>query len=390
MFQNYIFTEQAILFAVGIACVFITLATFLIRTLPIVRRRRTCDNIELEDSTFEDASIIVYSGDQCADLEELLPQLLQQDYKGRFEIIVVNDGDSLEVRDFINQLQIEHKNLYLTHTPDGARNLSRKKLAITLGIKASRHPVSVLTTASSRIESDKWLQSIMKHFKSDSPIEVVLGYASHDPYEDQQFGSRIRSFDFVVDAATWLGDAITGHPWRGTECNIAYRQDIFFRNKGFSRHLNLRHGDDDIFISEISNRHNTVVELSEGSIVRIAGSNSPRVARERLTQRRFTERFIAKRPRLLNMLIWSSYTIAFVAPIVAAALYPDKIIGWACCAIALIAWYATGLTWYKCMRVLNGRRLLLTLPFIALSRPCRQLLRSIIHRSRHSKRYTWE
>ena len=69
----------------------------------------------------------------------------------------------------------------------------------------------------------------------------------------------------MVDGVHWIGDALAGHPWRGNEYNLVYRRDLFFRNKGFSRHLNLRQGDDDIFVKEIATAANTAVELSAES-----------------------------------------------------------------------------------------------------------------------------
>ena len=51
---------------------------------------------------------------------------------------MVNEGESAAVTDVVSTMQLTHRNLYLTCTPDGVRNLSRKKLAITLGIKATR------------------------------------------------------------------------------------------------------------------------------------------------------------------------------------------------------------------------------------------------------------
>ena len=106
------------------------------------------------------------------------------------------------------------------------------------------------------------------------------------------------------DTVAWLSDAIAGKAWRGTEYNLAYRRDTFFRNKGFSSCLNLRHGDDDIFVSQVATRANTAVELSDESVVTVPGSNTLRALRDRNVQRRFTRRFIHRRPRLLGAMGW--------------------------------------------------------------------------------------
>ncbi len=373
----------------SLLAVTVAFCAFLARIVPIRRSSRR-NNPAPAQGTFEDAAVIVYSNDEPTALEALLPELLGQDYPACFEVIVVNEGDSPEVRDAVATLQIAHRNLYITNTPDGARNLSRKKLAITLGIKATRCPVVVLTTAGCRIGSDQWLRRIMRHFSPDSPVEVVLGYASAAPYDDRSFGSRARSFDYVAESAAWISPAISGHPWRGIEHNVAYRRELFFNNKGFSRHLNLRHGDDDIFISEIANAGNTAVELSPESIVEVPGANSHKAFKIRSARRRFTERFIRRRPRFIGTVGFGAYLLAPLPAAASASMSPLNWFGWTCAAAILILWYAAGLVWMPAVKILNGRRLCLTVPFLALTRPLRLSWRYIRSTLSHGKRYTWE
>ena len=116
-----------------------------------------------------------YGGEALLDrLTRLLPRLLEQRYEPGFEVIVVNEGGSVATSDVVSMLASQHRNLYLTYTPDGARSLSRKKLALMLGIKAAQNRVVVHTMATATITSPLWLASIMRHF-SDPSVEVVLG-----------------------------------------------------------------------------------------------------------------------------------------------------------------------------------------------------------------------
>lgn len=385
---------QAVLLEISLAATLVSLGVFLLKIMPVSRRRARCDEDAARATALrasrEGASIIVYSVDEASRLEELLPQLLAQQYDAEYEVIVVNEGDSLQVTQLVADMQLQHRNLYLTHTPDGARNLSRKKLALTLGIKAARYPVVVLTAADAVIDSPHWLALMMSNFSPDSHIEVVLGYACAAPYDDRAFGSRTRSFDFVADSAMWIADALAGHPWRGTEFNLAYRRELFFRSKGFSSNLNLRDGDDDIFISRVATASNTAVELAMESIVEVPGYNSPASARRRDIRRRFTRRFIRRRPRFLARLGWSCYTIALLLPLAAIAIPPYTPASIAAGVAVLCCWYPAGLVWRRAMTALCGRRLLFTLPFLAATRVPRQMLRCVFSRFRHAKRYTWE
>lgn len=383
---------QWLLLQLGFIAVLVALVIFMFRVLPL-RGRIKKDDLSLDecvDGDFEKAAIIVYSHDEDSDLARLLPQLLGQDYPMPYEVVVVNEGESVAVSEVVGEFQLRHKNLYLTCTPDGVRNLSRKKLAITLGVKATRMPVVVLTTAGSCIDSPLWLKSMMRHFRADSDVEVVLGFAAPPPYDDRAFGARARSFDFVVDSASWVTPAIKHHPWRGTEHNLAYRRDLFFRNKGFSRHLNLRYGDDDIFVSEIADGQNTAVELSDDALVLVPGLNSPRAFRDEKARRSFTGRFIPRRPRILSGIGFTCYALAPLPALAAAALSPMNWFGWTLAAAVLLAWYLTGLIWHIAVKALRGRRLLLTLPFLAWGHPVRRLKSGIRSLFRHGKRYTWE
>ena len=368
---------------------------YYLRLRPISKARRHCDKEAAEadsaptDSGAAGVSVIVYSQDEAHELAELLPQILSQDYDGKMEVIVVNDGESLDVRDTIGLLQLSHSNLYLTHTPDGARNLSRKKLGITLGVKAARYDVVVLTTAAARITSDRWLRCITRHF-ADSSIEVVLGYAHPAADGDIKVGKRHRSFDFVADSALWLSAALTGKPYRGSENNLAYRRSTFFANKGFARSLNLCFGDDDIFVSEIARHDNTAVELSAPSMVTLPADNRHN-HHEQAIRRRFTEKFIKRRRRLLLPLsFWLAPIAVCAAAIAIACDYSNATTVIAGAVAALAAVIISGGIWRQMMGLLRGRRLLLSLPLLAATRPCRQAMIAVRSKVSHQKRYTWD
>lgn len=383
---------QSLLLGLSLLLTLVALTVFMLKVRPVTRCRARCDKAATEPAPMAcvGASIIVYSVDEQDSLARLLPQLLGQDYDGEFEVIVVNEGDSVGVRDVVETLQTTHRNLYLTHTPDGARNLSRKKLALTLGIKAARYPVAVLTGATAILPGNRWLRAMMSHFSDSNHTGVVLGYACADPYEDTAVGARTRSFDFVADSVMWISDALKGRPWRGTEYNLAYRRELFFRSKGFSSNLNLRYGDDDIFVSRIATDANTAVELAEESIVEVPGAATRRASRERAARRRFTERFITRRPRLLATIGWWSYALALLCALAVAAFPPFSLFTALAEAACLVVWFITGLTWRGAMTALRGRRLFLTLPFMAFSRPFRMILRTFYAQTHRGKRYTWE
>ena len=80
-------------------------------------------------------SVIIVAGDDGPALEQLLGKLFEQEYpSAEMEVIVVNDGKSENVKDVVTRVKHLNNlpNLRITFTHDELRNLSHRKLAVTL------------------------------------------------------------------------------------------------------------------------------------------------------------------------------------------------------------------------------------------------------------------
>lgn len=377
----------------SIISVLLVAAIYFFRVISVVNYRRRADHERPDkpDEHYLPVSIVIYSQGDADNLESMLDVLLRQDYPAAYEIIVVNEGESVDVRDTVSALRAAHTNLYLTFTPEGVVNLSRKKLAVTLGVKAARYDIVVLTTTAAEIGSELWLKRMMRPFEAGEAIDVVLGFASVDPSEDAGIGCRCRAYDYVVDSVRWLGPAIAGHPFRGTEYNLAYRKEVFLKNKGFARSLNLCYGDDDIFISEIARPGNTAVELSEDSMVRLRHGNHPRLFTERVLRRIFTESHIRRRPRFFFGLSGWLQSVAIVTAAAAGWFcYPNMQAAVIGAVIVISLFVLDAVTWRRAMKALKSRPLLLTLPWFTIGYPYRKLWRTARARLGKQKKYTWD
>lgn len=359
----------------------------------ISRRRRQSmirEDSENDAEKLPQASVIVCCRDENELLEELLPVLLTQEYAPGYEVIVVNEGENTLLETLVADFQLHYPNLYLAHTPDGARNLSRKKLAITLGIKAARHPVAVITGAQAIIHSRHWLAAMMTPFAAEE-IEMVIAPVMPEAETDTDFGCRARAFDTTVDTVIWVNSALRRRPWRAHGLNMAYRRSLFFNAKGFARSLNKHQGDDDIFVNQVATRSNTAVVLdSDAQVYFHAGGGAAQFMAERAT-RIFTGRFTRRSPRRISafnfwlLWVWLAFT--------ASAVYMDhrNIVTVTVAAIlTLILLISLICTWRSVMISLNSRRLLLTLLWLPFTRPLRLMWYHIRARFIHSKKYTWE
>ena len=172
---------------------------------------------------------------------------------------------------------------------------------------------------------------------------------------------------------------------------MAYRRDTFFRNKGFSRSLNLHFGDDDIFISEIANSANTAVELGDESILGVLAHNYSHALRLSAMRHLFTESHIRRRPRLWSMLAALCVPVSVGCLAAAVAMCPANGFVVALAAAVLIALVA-GVTagWRSVLRSLCMRRLGPSIFPLAIGYPLRRLMLRVRARFSKQKRYTWD
>lgn len=313
-------------------------------------------------------SVLVYTRNEAEWLSRFLPALLHQDYPA-YEVIVVDDASSDGTKDLVSDMLTQHAHLRTTSIPEGTRSLSRKKLSLMLGIKAAKHDIIVTTSANCRVTGEHWLEDIARNFVPG--VDVVIGYSHYRYSRDKRLGRRYRILDSVMTGAQYLGSAIKGAPYRGVADNLAYRKQTFFDNTGFSRSLDLKWGDDDVFVSEIAHGGNTRVELERESIVHAYYENVARAHYELKLHRDFTtSQLPVRKPFVAQGAFSAVHYLLWGALIAAAALNPCNVAVLAAVAvIAIAAWLLTGVPVRRLCRLLDAPALLLTVPALLLWRP---------------------
>lgn len=334
-------------------------------------------------------SVVVRSFNDGETLARLLPDLMGQEYSPGFEVIVVNEGSSDETTEVVEALTGTFDNLYLTFTPNDGLNVSSKKLAVTLGVKAARNPIVVLLSADAVIPSPKWLSRITLPFV-DPSVEVVLGYSTPNLLQDKGFGRRHRAFNLTEESVAWISEALSGRPYRGSESNLAFRRKVFFDNKGFSSSLNLREGVDDIFVNEITNGDNTAVELSEQTQIMRDCYDMRAQMRTARKSHAFTSRFVPRRGSvMLNLGSFSVFAAVVLFAVASVLAWPNVIVAGASALLALFMIIYDVVWWRRAIRALGGPRMMLTLPWLMLTRPVRALIFKVRCRMGHSRNYTY-
>lgn len=334
---------------------------------------------ELPEDGYPAVSVIVYAQAAASNLRVLLPQILEQNYPAPMEVIVVNDQSADNTQDIVAELEMRYPNLYMTFTPENSRNLSRRKLSLTLAIKAARYPMLVFTEGNCRVESDLWLRSMMSKAASDGK-EVIIGHAVSSQPDDEPYRplTRGRSFDEMLASVAGLNSALCDHPFIGTGYNLAYARHLFFDRKGFSRTLNLKYGDDDVFLSDIATAENTAVELSPASRI-VAMEYDPNMLHDLYRVRReFTRRLIRRKPYIATGLCSALMWLWLAAGVVAVVWALPSLVTLAAVIIAGVAlWVPTMVCWRRLAVLLGERQLLWSVPWLWLVRPLRSLRHSL-------------
>lgn len=208
-------------------------------------------------------SIIITCHNQGAQLEENLPSILEQEYPD-FQVIVVDDCSDDHTEDVLKEMSLRYPNLYHTFTPDTARYVSHKKLALTLGVKAAKNEWLLFTEADCKPSGNQWIRSMARNF---TPItDIVLGYANYER-EKGFFNSLIAYDRFIENIYTLRSVIIKDRAFRGDSCNMALKKSLFLKNRGFEKNLFLQRGEDTLLVNEIATPCTTRVELSLGSIM---------------------------------------------------------------------------------------------------------------------------
>ena len=158
----------------------------------------------------------------------------------------------------------QYSHLYHTFVPQGARVLSNKKLALTIGIKAANHDYVLLTDADCCPESKYWIREMITGFAQEQ-TEIVLGFSPY--FEKKGLLNRLIGYDTLFNGLQYMGMARAGKPYMGVGRNLAYKRDTFFSSGGFKGLLSNRAGDDDLFVNRIATRTNTTVVCNRDSLM---------------------------------------------------------------------------------------------------------------------------
>jgi len=206
---------------------------------------------------YQPVSVVICAKNEYYNLEKNLPYILEQDYPD-YEVVVVNDTSDDETDFLLIQFLDNYQNLKVVNFQENVNFFKGKKFPLSIGIKCAKYDTIVLTDADCKPMSKDWLKSIQSNINDKK--DIVLGYGKIKEVSGL-LNSLIR-FDVLQTAINYFSFALIGKPYMGVGRNLAYKREIFYKNKGFISHYKIKSGDDDLFINKVANNKNTSIAIA--------------------------------------------------------------------------------------------------------------------------------
>ena len=136
--------------------------------------------------------------DQAPELQENLPLFLTQEYEPGYEVIVVDETSTDDTSDVLKLLKNDYPNLYTTFLPKPNRLVVRKKMAFSIGIKASKNDWLIMTKIHNKPAAPDILKAIAE--TTDEDTQLTLGYRNKKGIQLQSFYDYNDARDHIMKA----------------------------------------------------------------------------------------------------------------------------------------------------------------------------------------------
>ena len=290
-------------------------------------------------------SVIICARDEAENIARNLPGILVQQYRTTHEVIVVNDNSTDETKFLLDEFKKSFKNINPVALTQEAKLIPGKKFPLSMGIKASKYEVVLLTDADCVPASENWIQKMQEAYHDD--VQIVLGYGAY--HKKPGLLNKLIRFETFHSALQYFSFALAGLPYMGVGRNLSYKKELFFNNKGFSSINQIPGGDDDLFINMVATKKNTAIVTDKEAHT----LSEPKKTWNEWQQQKFrhytTSKYYKGKHKFLLGLY--SFTQILVYPLcIAAILFYNW---WLALAVLGLRMAIQGFIWYKSMKKLN-------------------------------------
>jgi len=212
-------------------------------------------NNKQNSNKIDETAILIAAKNEENNFKKNLKSILNQKPSG-YQIYIVDDGSTDNTLNILKNYNISYLNVMENLPVNG------KKQALTYAIDKIEKRYIVFTDADCYSKSDLWLKKMMAKFEGDT--EIVLGYS---PYTGKRFLDLFIRFETFMAALQYLSYALRGIPYMGVGRNMAIKKELFLKNNGYNSHIDLKSGNDDLFVNENANAKNTTIQIDPDTFI---------------------------------------------------------------------------------------------------------------------------
>ena len=261
--------------------------------------------------SFPFLSVIVPARNEEERLLTCLKSILQQDYPGGFELILIDDHSEDNTLLLAEKLALDSPSLSIYANPGVG-----KKAALAHGVAKARGEFIFQTDADCKL-SPSWLKAMQACFDDKTAFvsgPIALDYIGYF-FQPLQ---ALESMGLVIFGAGFL---LAGKPNMANGANMAYRKSVFEELNGFKGVDHVASGDDELLLQKIklSGKYSLTFCKNPRAIVRTpAASNWATFKEQRI---RWVSKARAYVDRLPNLIQGISYLAFLFFPILLIASF---------------------------------------------------------------------
>ena len=303
-------------------------------------------------------SVIICAKNEAENLEKFLPSIINQNHPN-FEIVLINDASSDETLEVMENFKEKNNNIKIVNVQNNESFWGNKKYALTLGIKTATYENLLFTDADCKPFSKHWISEMAQNFSEEKTI--VLGYGKYKSVKNSLVNLLVR-FETLLTAIQYFSYAKLGSPYMAVGRNLAYKKSEFFKVKGFIKHIQIRSGDDDLFIQDAATKTNTVICLNRSSFT---VSDAPKSFKEWFYQKRrhiSTANHYKFKHKFLLGLFYATKVFFYILAIISFFIFDWKITVSIICLYYIIQFIVVGLS----ARKLKEQQIIYFLPFLEI------------------------
>lgn len=207
-------------------------------------------------------SVVVCAKNELDNLQQLIPILLEQDYAGSFEVVIVNDASTDGTLEHLNKIAANKDQLKIIHLKEGEKKGIGKKAALAIGIEQAKYKHLVFTDGDCLPTGKQWLAKMGAALQHS---DLILGYG---PLRNTGgLVGAVSRWEAAYVAAQYIAFSEAGHPYMAVGRNMAYTKSLYKSVDGFKKHEGIASGDDDLFLQSTRNQVRPLVLISPESFV---------------------------------------------------------------------------------------------------------------------------